>query len=169
MVSDGIGFDSIGIFAHPSDRHDHRDENPTMKKIISSINDKLNQMLFGVVLLADNTIGDIFGTVSPDVPKGLNPDTYGGVGKTLGHFIGVLIRVFVIVASIALLVMLLWGAFDYITSGGEEKNVANAQKKMSSAVMGILLLIFMFVLWEVIVVRILGIVGPGMSITLPQL
>lgn len=126
-------------------------------------------MLFGVVILADNTIGDIFGTVSPDVPKGLNPDTYGGVGKTLGHFIGVLIRVFVIVASIALLVMLLWGAFDYITSSGDEKNVANAQKKMSSAVMGILLLIFMFVLWEVIVVRILGIVGPGMSITLPQL
>ena len=139
-----------------------------MKRLISAKR-SFQATFFGVALAANDTIGSIFGTVSPDVPKGLNPDTFGGVGKTLGHFIGVMIRVFMIMSAITLMIMLLWGAYDYISSSGDDKALGNAQKKMTSAVVGILLLIFMFVLWDVIVVRILGLVGPGMSISLPQL
>lgn len=139
-----------------------------IKKLFSRAKDQSNY-LFVSLLAAKDPLEDIFGKPSIDVPAGLNPDAQGGVGNTIGHLIGVGIRIFILFAGLTLMVMLLWGAYDYITSNGDDKHVQNAQKKMTAAVIGILLVILALSLFQLIAGNILGIVGPGFTFRLPTL
>lgn len=52
-----------------------------------------------------------------------------------------MIRFFFVIAGIAALFYMLWGAFDYVISGGDEKKTGGAQKKITSAVIGIFFII----------------------------
>ncbi|MBI4225829.1 hypothetical protein HY612_01830 [Candidatus Roizmanbacteria bacterium] len=105
---------------------------------------------------------DIWGTIAP--PTGVPTDA--------GAFIGGAIRIFLIVAGMALFLYLLWGAFDWITSGGEKEKLEKARNKMTHAVVGIILVIFALALFEVIAGNILKIIeitpGGGWKINLPK-
>ncbi len=101
----------------------------------------------------DPTIQQLFGTVAP--PPGAPTD--------LGVFIGGTIRIFLIVAALALLIYLLWGAFDWITSGGEKEKIEKARNKITHAVIGIIVVIFALSLFVVIAGNVLNIItiSPG--------
>lgn len=90
------------------------------------------------MLLAQD-IKDKFGTIKP--PKELEPfvgkDPTGTGG--IGIFLSKLITLIYIVAAIVLIFMLLWGAFDWITSGGEKEKVEAARNKIIHAIVGIIL------------------------------
>ena len=107
--------------------------------------------------------GNIFGTVAP--PPGAPTD--------IGKFTGGAIRLFIIVAGLFLLMYMLWGAFDWITSGGEKERIVKAQAKITQAVIGMLLVIVSLVLFNLIAGDILGIIqvspGGGWTINLPTL
>lgn len=62
------------------------------------------------------------------------------------------------IGGIAVLIYLLWGALDYVTSGGEEEKIENARKKMTYAIIGGILLIVALSAWTVVTGSILGIV-----------
>ena len=106
---------------------------------------------------------NIFGTIAP--PKGAPTD--------LGAFIGGSIRIFIIMAGIFLLIYLLWGAFDWITSGGEKERISKAQSKMTNAVIGMFLVIVSLTLFNLIAGDILKIItvspGGGWQFNLPKL
>lgn len=105
----------------------------------------------------------IFGTIAP--PKGAPTD--------LGTFIAGGIKLFIIVAGIFLLIYLLWGAFDWITSGGEKEKISKAQSKMTNAVVGMILVIVALTLFNLIAGNILNIItftpGGGWKFNLPKL
>ena len=44
------------------------------------------------------------------------------------------------IAGILLLLYLIWGGFDYLTSMGDPKKVETANKKLSSAIIGIIII-----------------------------
>ncbi len=52
-----------------------------------------------------------------------------------------LIRFIFVVAGVIALIMMLWGALSWVTSGGDKGNVENARNKIVQAVVGILLII----------------------------
>lgn len=52
-----------------------------------------------------------------------------------------IIKFFFVVAGIAALIYLLWGAFSWVTSGGDKGNVEKARDKIVNAIVGILLII----------------------------
>lgn len=58
--------------------------------------------------------------------------------STLLSFI---IKFFFVIAGIAALIYLLWGAFAWVTSGGEKGNVEKARDKIVNAIVGVLLII----------------------------
>lgn len=104
---------------------------------------------------------DIWGTIAP--PTGAPTD--------LGVFIGGAIKIFIIVAAVALLIYLLWGAFDWITSGGEKEKLEKARNKMTQAVIGIIIVIFVLALFVVItseVLNIIEITPQGWKFNLPK-
>lgn len=101
------------------------------------------------MLIAD--VKDIFGTISPP------PELKGIVGKDptgaggLGIFFTNLITLFYIISMVVLVFMIVWGAFDWITSEGDKEKLGGARNKIVNAIIGIMLLAAAFG-----IIRVLG-------------
>lgn len=111
-------------------------------------------------------VENVIGTIN--APSGMNEfkdDPVGGLGKLLSTGISI----FFLVASLALLIYLLWGAYDWLTSGGEKEKLSKAQLKIVNAIVGMLLMIVAIVVFNVIMINVLGgkFIGPGFTFTVP--
>jgi hypothetical protein len=112
---------------------------------------------------------DVFGKISP--PAGIGV-LGGDPTVALAKLFEIGIRLFIIIAGIFLIVYLLWGAFDWINSGGEKEKIAKAQEKITNAVVGMILIFVLLAVWGLITGNILGIIkiGPsGIEFSLPTL
>ncbi|MCL4365689.1 hypothetical protein M1437_00490 [Patescibacteria group bacterium] len=65
---------------------------------------------------------------------------------TLGNAIGNIITVAFAIAVILVLVMLIWGAFEWISSGGDKESVAKARGRIINALIGLAVLAVAFAL-----------------------
>lgn len=77
--------------------------------------------------------------ISPPVLNG-NPIGY----TSIGDFINKAITLAFIIAVIAVLVMLVWGAIQWIFSGGEKEAVAGARNRIIHALVGLAILAVAF-------------------------
>lgn len=107
-------------------------------------------------LLADNWWSptnkpeDVFGTIKPpDALKGLISKDSTGAGG-LSAFLSNLITLFYGVAAIVLIFMLIWGAWDWLTSEGDKEKIASAQRKILNALIGIILFAVAFAVIQII-------------------
>lgn len=66
----------------------------------------------------------------------------GGVKTTgtTGALIASGLQIIFIFAGLAVLVFIVWAAFDWITSGGDKEKVAGARRKITNAIIGLVLL-----------------------------
>lgn len=97
-----------------------------------------------------------------------------GAGSPQAGFSALLVagvNIFLIVGGIAALFYMLWGAIDYITSGGEEEKVTKARQKLTYAALGAILMIVAITAWSVVTGSVLGIVDftdSGFTFDLPR-
>lgn len=75
-------------------------------------------------------------TVNPPTNADGKPVGY----RNLGDFITKSIQLIFIIAVIAMLAMLIWGALDWILSAGEKDAVAKARQKILNALIGLAVL-----------------------------
>ncbi|MBU1000631.1 hypothetical protein KKE78_04530 [Patescibacteria group bacterium] len=89
------------------------------------------------LLAAD--IKDVFGTITPPSPIAsfIGDDPTGAAG--ISTFITNAITLTYSIAAVILVVILLLGAFDWMTSAGDKEKVAAAQKRIINAIIGIIL------------------------------
>jgi hypothetical protein len=66
--------------------------------------------------------------------------TSGSAEGDFGNWLGTLMSAVMVIAAILVLVFLLWGGIEWITSGGDKGKTENARNKITSAVIGILVL-----------------------------
>lgn len=82
---------------------------------------------------------NVFGKITPpDALLGfIGTDQTGaaGISKLLSNMVTLIYSL----AAVVLILMFLWGAFDWITSEGDKEKVQSAQKKIVNAIIGILL------------------------------
>lgn len=121
--------------------------------------------------LADS-VSDVFGgPISP--PAAMNIGGGGTPQEGLGKLIGFGINIFIIIAGLFMLLYLLWGAFDWISSGGEKEKITKAQNKITNAVIGIVLVFVVLTVFNLVAGTMLGIVtsngSGGFNINLPTL
>lgn len=79
--------------------------------------------------------GGVFGQIQP--PQALQNLGIGDVG--ISAFFNNLIRLIYIIAIVVLLFMFLWGALEWLTSGGDKEKISNAQKRIINAIIGVVL------------------------------
>lgn len=84
---------------------------------------------------ADTDISKVFGRIVP--PPAIADFGFGAAG--ISKFLTNLIALIYILAAIVLIFMLLWGAFDWITSGGDKEKVHAARERITQAFVGIIL------------------------------
>ncbi len=58
----------------------------------------------------------------------------------IGTLVKNVISLFFVFGGLATLIFFVWGAFDWIVSGGDKEKVAGARKKMTNAIIGFVLL-----------------------------
>lgn len=97
-------------------------------------------------------MGDIFGTITPPGPFTGDPRA------EIGRLIAFGVRMATIGAGLVLLIYLLWGAMDWIMSGGDKEKLSRAQQKLTNALIGIILIFVFIGLWGLITGDILGII-----------
>jgi len=97
-----------------------------------------------------NPIQRIFGTIQPpDALKkfiGTDPTGATGVSKLLSNLVALIYAI----AAIVLIFMILWGAFDWMTSEGDKEKIEKARSKIINAIIGILLFAVAFAVIQLI-------------------
>ena len=74
----------------------------------------------------------------------------GNPASTIGTIFTNVIVIFFTVGAIGFVVMFLWGAVNWILSGGDKEKIAGARKRITTAIVGLVLLSLTFVITLVI-------------------
>ncbi len=103
------------------------------------------------------TVDNVFGTVAPPPGSEWGQNPIAGIG-TLIIFV---IQMFLILGGLVALFYMLWGAFDWINSGGDPENIAKARQKMTHAALGIVLMVAVLGIYVLISTDVLKIMRKG--------
>lgn len=76
-----------------------------------------------------------FGKISP--PPAISRFGFGAEG--ISKFLSNAIALFYVIATVVLVLMIIWGAFDWMISEGDKEKVANARNRILNAIIGILI------------------------------
>lgn len=109
---------------------------------------------FFTFLAIRSTENICLGPFCDDLKNSTDGTVVGLVGSTLSKFIMMVL----VVGSLFMLVFLLWGAFDWVVSEGDKEKLQKAQKKLTNAVIGMILMVVALTLFMVVSGDILGIV-----------
>lgn len=92
----------------------------------------------------------VFGTVRP--PNEILPlirqggEGAGGISLVLSN----LVSLIYIIAAVVFVFMIIWGAFEWLTSGGDKEKVAAARNRLINAFIGIVLFAIAFAILKVV-------------------
>lgn len=95
---------------------------------------------------SQDEIRDVFGRIEPPAP--VANLGFGAAG--IGNFLTALINLIFSAAGIVFIFMLLWGAFQWLISGGEKEKLAQAQQRIIHALIGLVLFAIAFALIGII-------------------
>ncbi|MBI2021473.1 hypothetical protein HYS93_01150 [Candidatus Daviesbacteria bacterium] len=79
-------------------------------------------------------------------PPGAGVSPSANIGKVLANAFTII----VFIAALSVLVMLIWGAFQWIVSGGDKENVAKARGRILAALIGLAVLAVAFLIARVV-------------------
>jgi hypothetical protein len=63
----------------------------------------------------------------------------GGAEETVNELVGTVINIFSIVVGIIAVIMIIYGGFKYITSGGDSGNIGSAKNTILFAIVGLII------------------------------
>jgi len=70
--------------------------------------------------------------------------------NTLGDLVNRLVDFLIPVAGIILLLVLIWGGYDYLMSRGQPEKIKSAQAKITTGIVGFILLIASYIIVKLI-------------------
>lgn len=85
-----------------------------------------------------------FGTITPPSPLASFIPSGSTGAWAISSFLSALIALFYSIAAIVLIFMLIWGAFEWLTSGGDKEKIASARMRIISAIVGMILFAITF-------------------------
>lgn len=98
--------------------------------------------------LVAQKIEDVFGKVNP--PAQLKTITDKGGGGGISFFLNTIIELIFTFAAVAVVIMVIVGAVQMIFSGGDKEAIAGARKRITWAIIGIVMLGLSFVILRII-------------------
>lgn len=88
----------------------------------------------------------VFGRI--DLPPALNQLGVGSTG--ISKFLNNLITLIYTISFVVFVFMLLWGGFQWLSSGGEKEAIGEARQRIIHALIGIVILAVAFAIFEVV-------------------
>lgn len=90
------------------------------------------------LILATNPFSVQAFTVSPPAQVPVIP--YEAPGDAVSNLIGSVIQILVIISAFGVLIMLVWGALEWIIAGGDKDKISAARKRITNAIIGLVIL-----------------------------
>lgn len=94
----------------------------------------------------DGGVESVFGKINP-------PDAVSAIGsgaQGINNVLNTFVSIIFVVAAIIVLFMFLFGALQWITSGGEKEAISKARGRITAALIGLVLLALTFVILRVL-------------------
>ena len=91
---------------------------------------------------------DLFGTVTPPAPAA--PFTQGSGQQGIQVFLTNIIGIIYSVAGVIFVFMIIFSAFQWMTSGGDKEAIGKARSRLTHSIIGIVLLALTFVILNVL-------------------
>ncbi len=88
-----------------------------------------------------------------DLPGGYSisePEGFKFVGGNIGEIINALVPYIFALAGLVLLLILIWGGFEMMTSAGDPKKMESAKGKLTNAVAGFIIIFVAFWLVQIL-------------------
>jgi hypothetical protein len=63
----------------------------------------------------------------------------GGAEETVNSLVATVINIFSVIVGIVAVIMIIWGGFKYITSGGDSGNIGTAKNTILFAIVGLII------------------------------
>lgn len=82
----------------------------------------------------------------PTMPGGFNLETHQNLNEIVAWFYYFIISI----AGIAVFIMLVWGGFEWMTSAGSPARITSAKDRMTSALLGLLIILSSVLILQVI-------------------
>lgn len=95
-----------------------------------------------------NNPTNVFGSIQP--PPELLPIFQKGGAGGISFFFNNLIALIYTAAAVVFVFMILWGALEWISSGGDKEKVASARSRITHAIIGIILFGIAFAIIQVV-------------------
>lgn len=110
----------------------------------------LAAFLVFIFLFLSNSAYAQVGLKRDRAPGGIIVPERGESGGALGNLVKNTITIFFSVGALGFVIMFLWGAVNWILSGGDKEKIAGARKRITTAIIGLVLLSLTFVVMLVI-------------------
>lgn len=82
----------------------------------------------------------------------------GVIAQLFGSTLGKLVNLFVIFIGLTMLIYLLWGTLDWVSSSGDKEKLQKARQKIVQAIIGMLVVFGVLMLFGLLAGDILGII-----------
>lgn len=90
----------------------------------------------------------VFAATPPCTSIQVDQTTLGFVIPSFGQMLTFLVKGFFVIAGLAALIMLLWGALAWVLSGGDKEQVEAARDRITAALIGVfMILIALAIIW----------------------
>jgi hypothetical protein len=99
---------------------------------------KIGLLLLSPAVLANGPEG-IYNPALPVLGRGEG-------GEHLAYLVATFLKVALIAAGLLLLLYLVWGGFEWLTSGGSKEAVASAKNRLTAAFTGLVLILLVLVI-----------------------
>src|SRR4030095_4225570 len=97
----------------------------------------LSLSLIAILFLSETIFAQQIGL--PKQPEGRGVQVTQSAGDSLGTLIKNVITILFSVGGIGFTIMILWGSVDWILSGGDKEKIAGARKRITTAIVGLIL------------------------------
>ncbi len=88
-------------------------------------------------------------SLAPDTVSNLSDALKTGNNtSTLGEVISHIYSLVIIFGALIVFIFLIWGGIDWLTAGGESDKISKAQKKITGAIIGFVVLLAAWALWR---------------------
>lgn len=155
---------------NPLDKHSCMINTDYMRKISAQITLTSGSLFFLYLTAATKLYASGGGPAAADIQ--VQSGDLNFKIPTFGELLSAMIKFFFVIAGLAAMFYLLWGALSWITSGGDSDAVSAARGKIVSALVGVVLIIAVLaIIWSIenIIFNKRVCLGLSCPVTLPNL
>lgn len=135
--------------------------------VISTVGEKLFYLVNAPFVKAAHAVTGV-----PCADIKVDENALGFVIPNFGQMLTFLVKGFFVIAGLAALVMLLWGALAWVLSGGDKEKVEGARDRITAAIIGVfMILVALAIIWTLEQIVFKGTICFGLScpVSLPTL